>query len=118
MRLRSSVLGPLSPSYQVSAQRPGPAETARLRLVRELASSALPGLRVDLAADSQRSCKEQMAAISNCVEQQGLLEGCSPKDEQAARRGRPVPPDGPCPDYRGRSFGDGGTARFRHRVAA
>ena len=74
VRLRSSVLGPLSPSYRVSAQRPGPAETARLRLVRELASSALPGLRVDTGCRFAALVKEQMAAIGNCVEQQGLLE--------------------------------------------
>ena len=74
VRLRSSVLGPLSPSYWVSAQRPGPAETARLRLVRELAPSVLPGLKVDTGCRFAALVNEQVAAISECVEQQGLLK--------------------------------------------
>ena len=74
VRLRSSVLGPLSPSYRVSAQRPGPAETARLRLVRELAPSVLPGLSVDTGCRFAALVNEQVAAISECVEQKGLLE--------------------------------------------
>ena len=74
VRLRSPVLGPLSPSYRVSARRAGASRPAQLGFRRQLVPSALPGLMVDGGCQFAQLVEQQLAAISECVEQKGLLE--------------------------------------------
>jgi SAM-dependent methyltransferase len=77
VRLRSGLLGPLSPSYRVSADKPGSiaAGTGGPVLRRPLVASRLAGLSVDSGCQFAPLVHEQLATIAECLERNQWLEG-------------------------------------------
>jgi len=77
VRLRSGLLGPLSPSYRVRADKPGivgsvaPGDLLR----RPLVASRLPGLSLDSGCRFAPLVHEQLTAIVECVKRNQLLLG-------------------------------------------
>lgn len=69
VRLRSARLGPLSPSYRVSACKPGPAVKAQLGFKRALVDSALSGLRVDAGCTFAGLARAQIAVLGELTAQ-------------------------------------------------
>lgn len=78
LRMQTARLGPLSPSYCVRGTRPQGElrrKQAQLGLRRPLEDSALPGLQIDSGCGFRALVGEQLAAIADCIERQGLLKG-------------------------------------------
>lgn len=74
VRLRTSRLGPLSPSYRVSAHKPGPRRKAQLGIGRKLVDSELPGLLVDEGCAFGALAREQIAVLAALARQQRLVK--------------------------------------------
>lgn len=72
VRLRTARLGPLSPSYRVSARKPGPVVKAQLGLLRPLVPSRLEGLLVDEGCSFGTLATAQIATLAELVAQQRL----------------------------------------------
>jgi SAM-dependent methyltransferase len=72
VRLRTARLGPLSPSYRVSARKPGPVVKAQLGIQRPLVQSELEGLLVDEGCSFGKLATAQIATLAELTAQQRL----------------------------------------------
>jgi SAM-dependent methyltransferase len=68
VRLRSAVLGPLSPSYRVSAHKPGLKQPARVALRRPLTATSIPGLSLDTGCPFAPLAKAQLQTLATWAE--------------------------------------------------
>ncbi len=73
IRLNTTRLGVLSPSYAVWARRPGQ-QAASLGLRRKLLPSALPALQIDSGCGFLSLVDDQIKQLATCVTTQGLLD--------------------------------------------
>jgi hypothetical protein len=63
-RAKTSLLGPLSPSYIVSGWKRGPREPGNFRLVRPIIATAIPNLLLDEACPFREMAQEQLSRIT------------------------------------------------------
>lgn len=68
VRLRSSLLGPLSPSYRVSAHKPGLKRPARVALRRPLTATSIPGLSLDTGCRFAALANAQLQTLTTWAE--------------------------------------------------